>query len=110
MGNILSSRQSQKDKTSSHELETPSDGRTLPLHETATPAHNTELVPPSCPNTLKGGFEQEFHKLKPELKVKVVEYGDAIQPHTDEGGEAYYIGDAYEDVKATWANEWKVEK
>ena len=27
-----------------------------------------------------------------------------IQPHTDAGGDAYYIGDAYEPAKV--ANEW----
>lgn len=30
-----------------------------------------------------------------------------IQPHTDEGGDAYYIGDAYEPAKC--ANEWAID-
>jgi hypothetical protein len=30
-----------------------------------------------------------------------------IQPHTDEGGDAYYIGDAYEDAKC--ADEWEID-
>jgi len=30
-----------------------------------------------------------------------------IQPHTDEGGDAYYIGDAYEASKC--AHEWEID-
>lgn len=29
-----------------------------------------------------------------------------IQPHTDEGGDAYYIGDAYDSAKC--AHEWAI--
>ena len=30
-----------------------------------------------------------------------------IQPHTDDGGDAYYIGDAYEPAKC--AHEWAID-
>ena len=30
-----------------------------------------------------------------------------IQPHTDDGGDAYYIGDAYEPAKC--ATEWAID-
>lgn len=58
----------------------------------------------------KDCFQVEFEKLKPELRAKVLDYRDAVQPHTDEGGDSYYIGDAYEDVNPKWAAEWKFDK
>ncbi|KXT12507.1 hypothetical protein AC579_10345 [Pseudocercospora musae] len=45
-------------------------------------------------------------KLSKKQRRKIREWGDAIQPHTDEGGDAYYIGDAYEAAQC--AHEWKV--
>lgn len=107
MGNTFSSRHGPKGKTL--ELETPPGRHTLPVHEVRlTDTRPVDLLP--CPDSLKGGFEQEFSKLKDELKAKVIDYQDAIQPHTDEGGEAYYIGDAYEDVTAKYAAEWRVDE
>lgn len=31
---------------------------------------------------------------------------DAIQPHTDEGGDAHYIGDAYGEIDADCVRDW----
>lgn len=107
MGNTFSSRQGLQGKTL--ELETSPNKHTLPVHEVRL-TDTRRVNPLPCPDSLKGGFEWEFSKLKDELKAKVIEYQDAIQPHTDEGGEAYYIGDAYEDVNVKWSQEWKVEK
>lgn len=112
MGNTLSSGRSQKGKTLDVELFDSSTGPTLPICEprptdTRPVSHSDSL---DCPDFLKDGFETEFSNFKRELKLKVKEYGDAIQPHTDEGGEAYYIGDAYEAVKAKWADEWRIPK
>ncbi|CZT16050.1 uncharacterized protein RCC_01890 [Ramularia collo-cygni] len=115
MGNAVSSWCGPKVKTldDEHELATPRNGHTLPFH--GIKSANTILPvlasnPLECPESLKGEvFEEEFRNFKDDLKAKVIEYQDAIQPHTDEGGEAYYIGDAYEKVTARWAAEWAVE-
>ena len=44
------------------------------------------------------------------LRVKLAEWQDAIQPHTDEGGNPYYIGDIYGGINADYASAWKVDK
>ncbi|KXL49486.1 MAG: hypothetical protein FE78DRAFT_534213 [Acidomyces sp. 'richmondensis'] len=41
-------------------------------------------------------------------RSKFLEDQCCIQPHTDEGGDAYYIGDAYEPAKC--AGEWKIDE
>lgn len=101
MGNTLSSRRSLQGKTLEHELEASS----LPTNGSHLPSHSLPVS-----RLQKDCFEVEFDKLKVELRAKVLDYGDAVQPHTDEGGEAYYIGDAYEGVESEWAAEWKVKK
>lgn len=55
-------------------------------------------------------LDQEIAKLRPELKAKVIEWQDAIHPHTEEGGDPYYIGDAYEPINADCASEWRLPK
>lgn len=109
MGNIVSSRRSSKSKTLDHELEASPNRQPLPINGIKPSNSDTAQIP--CPDSLTGHpFEQEFYKLKTDLQQKVVDYQDAIQPHTDEGGEAYYIGDAYEDIALKWASEWAVSK
>lgn len=44
---------------------------------------------------------------KPSLTPREREEQCYIQPHTDAGGDAYYIGDAYEPAK--FANEWAID-
>jgi hypothetical protein len=59
-------------------------------------------------------FEElrDIWKNKPEeyekLKAKVEDFEDAVQPHTDEGGDPHYIGDAYEEAKC--AHEWRISE
>lgn len=113
MGNQLSSRRSPKGKTLEHEL--PSrDRHTLPVHKVKTTGTRLLEPPPKpleCPDFMKGGFEQDWDKLKDiNLKKKVIEYRDAIQPHTDEGGDAYYIGDAYEAINRIHSAAWRVDQ
>lgn len=103
----VSSWLSPKGKTLDPELDGSLEKHTLPTHQTKS---SKDTTPVSCPEFLRGGFEYEFAKLKPDLQAKIAEYQDAIQPHTDEGGEAYYIGDAYEKIVRKWADEWKVDK
>ncbi|KAF7195353.1 hypothetical protein HII31_03245 [Pseudocercospora fuligena] len=55
-------------------------------------------------------FKMEFDRLPEHLQRRVTEWEDAIQPHTDEGGDAYYIGDAYEAINWKCAQEWAVEE
>lgn len=71
-------------------------------------------------------LEKEYKKLYFTHKQKIDNWGDAIQPHTDEGGEqptspasteliaipgdAYFIGDAYAHITNTFAKEWTVKK
>lgn len=49
-------------------------------------------------------------KLSDEQRERLRTWKDAIQPHTDEGGDAYYIGDAYEGIDAECLLQWEVEK
>ncbi|KAI5356973.1 Putative Mg2+ transporter protein, CorA-like/Zinc transport protein ZntB [Septoria linicola] len=53
-------------------------------------------------------YVPDFSKLRPEQIDRLETWEDAIQPHTDEGGDAYYIGDAYEEINPRCANEWRV--
>lgn len=54
-------------------------------------------------------FVPDLSKLSPEQIWRLNNWEDAIQPHTDEGGDAYYIGDAYEPINPVCARKWKIE-
>ncbi|KXS94952.1 hypothetical protein AC578_6127 [Pseudocercospora eumusae] len=73
------------------------------------PTHNAALRPRQKTFDVKedvSACEDDNGKLSKKQKRRIREWGDAIQPHTDEGGDAYYIGDVYEPAKC--AHEWKV--
>lgn len=76
------------------------NGSPLPLHN----------PPEGAPIVLLEEIEEQIKKL-PESKqntvrTKIQTYKDKIQPHTDEGGDAHYIGDAYDEVDETCHKEW----
>lgn len=53
-------------------------------------------------------FDFDTSKLNEEQLSRLRNWKDAIQPHTDEGGDAYYIGDAYARIDPTCAREWRL--
>lgn len=71
-------------------------------------------------------LDEEYKQLYKKYGAKIDDYGDAIQPHTDEGGkqptspasteliaipgDAYFIGDAYSHITNTFAKDWIVKK
>ena len=55
-------------------------------------------------------FDFDKSKLSPAQQHRLETWGDAIQPHTDEGGDAYYIGDAYEGIDSTCLREWRTQR
>lgn len=74
-------------------------------------------LPFYCPNertNLLDDLDSHVEKLDGERQVRARErvryWKDAIQPHTDEGGDAYYIGDAYESINPVCYQEWSVSK
>ena len=79
-------------------------GLPLPFHN---PREGTPIV-------FSEEIEEQIKKL-PESKqntvrTKVQTYKDKIQPHTDEGGDAHYIGDAYDEVDETCHREWSKDQ
>jgi hypothetical protein len=91
------------------------DGNTrtpeLPFHH--APPQGEAKSPNSNEYRIPDEIEQELqslpHSQQIKAREKIKEYRDAIQPHTDEGGDAHYIGDAYEDVNPQCEREWAVE-
>lgn len=55
-------------------------------------------------------FAIDKSKLSPAQQHRLETWGDAIQPHTREGGDAYYIGDAYAGIDSKCASEWQLAK
>lgn len=88
----------------------------LPLHN--QPVHNSALQnsPGSTGNDLPDEIEEQIQMLPEDkrdsvrTKVKTLPSLCHIQPHTDEGGDALYIGDAYVDVNAKCAEEWSADQ
>ncbi|KAK4619588.1 hypothetical protein CLAFUW4_11160 [Fulvia fulva] len=63
-----------------------------------------EYTPPE--NVYEAILELQDHQRKDWARWRDKEY--AIIPHTDAGGDAYFIGDFYEGIKC--ANEWEMEE
>lgn len=57
-------------------------------------------------NVYEAILELQDHQRKDWARWRDKEY--AIIPHTDAGGDAYFIGDFYEGIKC--ANEWEMEE
>lgn len=59
---------------------------------------------------LSEDIEYQIKKLPPSkqntARFKVKTFRDAVQPHTDEGGDADYIGDCYGPVNEICHKEW----
>ncbi|CAK4031897.1 hypothetical protein DOTSEDRAFT_73705 [Lecanosticta acicola] len=53
-------------------------------------------------------LDDEYEWLHFRHGPKIDKFGDAVQPHTDEGGEPYFIGDAYQDINPVFASEWAI--
>lgn len=51
---------------------------------------------------------QEYESIYAAHSRKIEDYGDSIQPCTDEGGDAYFIGDAYSETDNTFSQEWPI--
>lgn len=98
MGSILS-RSSAAPKgsdsvASSHQLDS------LPTQE-----------PPRETTALPDDIEQEIKKLpedkRSKVRDKIWRFKDAIQPHTDEGGDANFFGDLYQEIDKGIVHEWE---
>ncbi|PPJ56794.1 hypothetical protein CBER1_05975 [Cercospora berteroae] len=74
----------------------------LPLHK---PPHG-QPVDLSLPREIEDQIKKLPEARHAAVRDKIEKFKDAIQPHTDEGGDAHYIGDAYAEVDSDCAREW----
>ncbi|SMR48836.1 unnamed protein product [Zymoseptoria tritici ST99CH_1A5] len=94
-----------------------SSAQSPPDHPSSKPQDleaSNEKAQESSNEELYNDIYAEFDISTPELRVKgdksmakIRDFEDAVQPHTDEGGDAHYIGDAYEEAKC--AHEWEIK-
>lgn len=95
-----------------------SSAQSPPDHPSSKPQDleaSNEKAQESSNEELYNDIYAEFDISTPELRVKgdksmakIRDFEDAVQPHTDEGGDAHYIGDAYEEAKC--AHEWEIKE
>lgn len=83
----------------------PTEARGRDLEMAESTAESTDSKHP-----LDSLLDDELAKLRPEMQEKIVEYQDAIQPHTDEGGDVYYIGDAHKPANPACVSDWRLQK
>lgn len=75
------------------------------------PLYNLQKIMNS--DSLPSDIEEELSKSEPNeyaralARDKIRRFGDAIQPHTKEGGNPHYIGYSHEAVNPELLSEWK---
>ncbi|KAM3421811.1 hypothetical protein BST61_g2189 [Cercospora zeina] len=93
-------------RTASNAAESPPEKAALPLHNPP----EGRPVDLSLPSEIEEQIKRLPPSKQPTAREKVKTWKDAIQPHTDEGGDAHYIGDAYEDVSPRCAEDWSKDQ
>ncbi|CAK1360116.1 hypothetical protein CB0940_06217 [Cercospora beticola] len=78
----------------------------LPLHK----PRQGQPVDLSIPPEIEAQLKKFPADKQATIREKIRKFKDAIQPHTDEGGDAHYIGDAYAHVNPDCVREWSKDQ